>query len=646
MTELKQRDPVNRPAKNSSGGVDYGIIQLRALRQFSGAPREFWSYYLVGVGGLCGAQRCTILTGKADNSAIKDGEAPKEAGWQVLSTWNDDSQNNMKLPMPSQTLLNKAMADGMVVESANSTGEATNPASVSPGRILIRLDIGPGQPSVVMELVSRQPLVAKESTLELIFRLKLVADIPAAYQLSREYQQARRDVVRVAEVLDLTGRLQADSSYQQAAMTICNELAAKFKCSQVSMGWVDDQEYVSLESISHMWKFDRKMVMAQALESAMEEALDQDTEIVLPQADGRTEVTLAHDTYARERSLKYVVTLPIRHSGNQLGVFCCERTDEPFVEFDIWSLRLFVDHTASRLVELKRNDLWIGAKVAEYMGKLTAPIWGAEHFVAKILGLLTTSILIIVLMTTWPYRVESPFLLKTDDTYTTPAPFDGYIDDVKVKEGDLVQKKSILAKLDVRKLQMEKSSTLAEISQYTLEAENFRSQKDLAQMRIARAKQEQALSRFDQVSYQIKKALIRSPIQGVVVEGDLQKLLGAPVRQGDALFRVASLEKMYVTIDVDERDIHEIEVGMVGQVAFIGRPQEHFNIVVEKIQSVAQVRDGRNVFTVRAKITEEKVASWWRPGMSGVVKLDVGDRRIVWILTHRTVEFLRMLTWW
>jgi len=51
------------------------------------------------------------------------------------------------------------------------------------------------------------------------------------------------------------------------------------------------------------------------------------------------------------------------------------------------------------------------------------------------------------------------------------------------------------------------------------------------------------------------------------------------------------------------------------------------------------------VFLLRAEITDD-VASWWRPGMSGVAKVDVGPRNVFWILTHRTVDFFRLLLWW
>jgi len=36
---------------------------------------------------------------------------------------------------------------------------------------------------------------------------------------------------------------------------------------------------------------------------------------------------------------------------------------------------------------------------------------------------------------------------------------------------------------------------------------------------------------------------------------------------------------------------------------------------------------------------------WWRPGMTGLCKLSTEKRTLFWILTHRTVDFLRMKLW-
>jgi hypothetical protein len=96
---------------------------------------------------------------------------------------------------------------------------------------------------------------------------------------------------------------------------------------------------------------------------------------------------------------------------------------------------------------------------------------------------------------------------------------------------------------------------------------------------------------------------------------------------------------------VDERDVHEISAGASGEVAFVSRPHLKFPINIERIDPAAVVDDKGNIFLVRS-VFEDEIAEWWRPGMSGVAKINVGKRNILWILTHRTIDFLRILLWW
>jgi hypothetical protein len=37
--------------------------------------------------------------------------------------------------------------------------------------------------------------------------------------------------------------------------------------------------------------------------------------------------------------------------------------------------------------------------------------------------------------------------------------------------------------------------------------------------------------------------------------------------------------------------------------------------------------------------------AWWRPGMSGVAKINVGSRTFFWVIAHRTIDFLRLYFW-
>ncbi|MBW2623233.1 MAG: efflux RND transporter periplasmic adaptor subunit [Deltaproteobacteria bacterium] len=352
-----------------------------------------------------------------------------------------------------------------------------------------------------------------------------------------------------------------------------------------------------------------------------------------------------HEAYSREQGTVHMTSLPIRLDDEPVGVVTCERSTGPFSEEEMRGLRVLCDQAARRLGDLKRHDRWFGARFISWARESLARLLGVEHTLAKLIGLIVCAALAVLIFGRVDYRVEAAFLLKTEDLAYLPAPFDGYIHEVRVDVGDQVEKGAPLLFLDTRELLLEESTAVANQNRYMREAEKARAQNALADMRIAMALEAQAQARLKLVRYHLEHSEMKAPFSGMVVEGDLEELLGAPVRKGDVLFKIARLEKMYLELKVEERDIHEVSADAFGQIAFVSRPNLKFPMKLDRIEPVAIAEDEGNVFLVKAHFTEES-ADWWRPGMTGVAKIEVDRRNILWILTHRTVDFLRIFLWW
>jgi multidrug resistance efflux pump len=225
---------------------------------------------------------------------------------------------------------------------------------------------------------------------------------------------------------------------------------------------------------------------------------------------------------------------------------------------------------------------------------------------------------------------------------------------VPVRPGDPVQAGATLLTLDTADLELEEAAAVADLNRYLREGEKARAeaenvhitrQQALAEMKISLALADQAKARLDLARHRLSQAQLKSPFNGVLVEGDLRQRTGAPIKQGEALFKVARIDTQYVEAEVNERDVHEILNRINGEVAFVAQPKLKFPIQVVRIEPAAVAKEGQNVFTVRAAFAGP-IQTWWRPGMSGVCKLDVEKRTLLWILTHRTVDFLRLWLWW
>jgi multidrug resistance efflux pump len=474
-------------------------------------------------------------------------------------------------------------------------------------------------------------------------QLQLVGNLPGCYQAQRVAADAQLALTRFSSVLDLTAQLNAQHRYLAVAMTLCNELAARHKCDRVGLGWRDG-EYVRLQALSHTERFEKKMEAIRQLEQAMEEALDQDELIVWPPPEDDTRITRDHAAFAEAQKLKFICSVPMRVGGETAAVITCERGSEPFQEDEQRLLTLSTEMAVRRLSELKKTDRWFGARWMTAAREQLARLVGAEHTWAKVIALLVAVGLGVLFFGRMNYRVEAPFILRTEDVAILTAPFDGFIDAVPREVGDVVQAGDSLLKLDTRDLWLEEAGAAADLDRYSREAEKARAGNQLAEMRIAQAQADQAKARLDLIRYRLGQAEIKAPFAGVIVEGDLKKRIGAPLTQGDALFRVARTDRMYVECDVKEDDIHEVRRDATGEVAFASQPKLKFPVKLERIEPAAQTKEQDNIFIVRCQF-DGPMEAWWRPGMSGVAKINVGKRTCFWVVSHRTMDFLRMFFW-
>ncbi len=618
-----------REYENQEAEIAQVLEALNRVRRFDGQPQEFWPAFLEAASMLAGARFGFLLI-----------RAEDEDSWRTVSLWPVGGAGEVRR-------LGLGRVVEQIAEKSGSQGRAWV-SSVMPGVeapsglvIGIRLDLqDEGRRSVIVFFVEGAD---EEAVNDLLLRLHLAADIPSTYQMNRAADQARHDVVRFSEALDLMVVINAEKKFMGAAMALCNEVATRSGCQRVSLGWIKGA-YVRVQAISHLERFEKKMDSVQALEAALEEAFDQDEEIVYPRPEGASTVVRDHEAYCKEQGVEHMVSLPVRVDEEPVGVLSCERM-EPFSELDVRGLRVMCDQASRRMADLKANDRWFGAKAASKLREGLSWFLGVEHTFPKLLGLILAAALAFGLFGQLSYRVEGSFILRTDDLAYLPAPFEGYISEVHVNVGDIVSRGDPLLSLDTRELLLEESNALANKHRYSREAEKARAQNAPADMRIAQALVKQAEAKLDIVRYHLENADIRAPFDGVIVEGDLKELLGAPVSKGDVLFKVARLAELYAEIEVKERDLHAISEGDQGEIAFVSRPQLKFPITVERIDPVAVPKEEGNVFLVKG-VFQEAPLSWWRPGMSGITKIDVGKRNVLWILTHRTVDFFRMLLWW
>ncbi len=603
------------------------LEELAALRQFSGAPKDFWPRFLAAAARLISADVAVLLLGNP-------GKTPH---WTKIGEWDSGSGlSRVRTLFTSQLepIAERCLGKGNFVEQVDApTGSYT---------IAARLKLLRPEDEVILaaQLKDFTDAAARES----LTRLQLIADVPIAFQQNLAAQKARHDVEKFAAVLDLNVPVNEATHFLPAALAFCNGLATRFRCDRASLGWIEGG-YVKLRAISRTEQFDRQMSAAQMLEAVMEECVDQDEEILWPAPEGVTTVARDHDKFCANQKSGNIVSLPMRLDGKVVAVLTCERNEAPFNASELQQLRLACDQVARRLSELKHYDRWFGARWAVHVREYFAGWLGPEHTWSKVSAIAIVMLLALLFLVRVHYRVEGNFILRSDEAGYSTAPFDGYIDQVYTRAGDLVTNGQPLLALNRSELLLDQASAQADVLRWSREAEKARASDDIADMRIDEAQAKQAQAEVDLDTYHLNSAVIRAPFNGVVVQGDLRERIGMPVKEGDVLYEVARIDTLYAQAEIPERDVKEVLSSTKGEIAFVTQPKLKFPVTVQMIEPAAVPQKDGNVFLVR--LTPDNGSQpWWRPGMTGLCKLSANKHTLFWILTHRTVDFLRMKLWW
>ncbi len=619
------------PSDSARTTLERAARDLSELRHFPGTPKEFWPRLLGCLAHLSAASHVTFV--------IKDAAPP--GSWKKIGEWSANEGPSRFLTAFVTNLEN-------VADHGAQDGQFFFPLEQSPARgtnhfiVAVRLKLlRPEDTCVAAFLLSEVSEAAAQDTL---LRLHLAADTPQSYQINQASRQASTDVQKFATTLDLMVLINAEKRFLGAALALCNGLATHYNCDRVSLGWLEGG-YIKLRAISRTEKFDRQMAAARALEIAMEEALDQDEEIVCPPPEEANVVTRDHEKFLKEQAAGNICSVPLRVDDKPVAVLTCERQRAPFTALELQQFRLACDQAARRLSELKHHDRWFGARWAVWLKEKFAKVIGPEHTWAKVLAAVVTALLVVLFFVPFNFRVEGNFILRSDEVAYLTAPFEGYLKDVFVRVGDAVPKDGKLIGLNTADMQLEEYASVADVARYQRESEKARATKNLADMRINQALADQSKARLDLIRYRLNQAVLKAPFLGAVVEGDLRERIGAPVKQGEALFKFARIDTLYVEAEVNERDIHEILNRKTGEIAFVSQPKLKYPVRLVTIEPAAVPKTDGNVFLVRLAV-DGGPQPWWRPGMSGLCKLNVEKRTLFWILTHRTVDFLRLKLWW
>ena len=429
------------------------------------------------------------------------------------------------------------------------------------------------------------------------------------------------------------------------AHNICTLLDSELGSARVNIGLVKGLQVQTL-ALSNQLRFDKRSSQLRDMESAMEEAVDQEQTVVYPKLDNASSLlTHKHQVLSKNKEDTNVLSIPITHTTKIIGVLLLIREkSKPFTEHEI-SVLEHVAKPLGSIFTLKLRDEASMSKVFFQKAKQKMyGLFGARHLKSKFifLGLITVFLALFFYKTN--YYTYGDSTVEGAVQQMIVAPQNGFIKSATVRAGDKVEKGQVLVYMDEGDIKLEYEQLLSKQEKIRKEYQEALALRKRAKVSVLSAQIKQVEVGLNLLQEKRNRCVLKAPFTGFVVSGDLSQSLGAPVDKGDKLFQITPLGDYRVIVNIDDYDVSKIKIGQEGSLRLSGLPYDPFVVHITRITPVSEVKDGGNYFRIEASIDDANNSSL-RPGMQGITKVNIDKERLIWVWTHALVERLRLWFW-
>lgn len=446
--------------------------------------------------------------------------------------------------------------------------------------------------------------------------------------------QARPDLLVLADAALSLGR----GSKTRAAFALAQSLARASGADRVFLGLAKSSTRVVLAAASGATMINTRGDLPRAVENAFAECVLRGATLMHPLPE-----TLPPDSdVSASPLLKQALSEAGAESGLCLPLFTEEQTPSGalllcFGEGKTRGPAIALPHLreagpalAGCLAAMVRLP-----KGAAQASPLT--LWARRHKRKLQLGL--AALAMVMLLFPLPHKVTGASTATPKVRRFVVAQFDGSLKESMVQPGDPVTRGQTLAMMDGKEIELEIASLRAELDMAEKQRTMHLASGEMALVQLAALERDKLSRRITYLQGLLEQLDIVSPLDGVLLSGDLRRSVGSPLSKGQPLFEVAPLGSMVVEISVDQGDVPYVEPGMEIRAVFDTFPGRVWEGTVETILPATELRQGRYVFV--AEMTVDNPEGLLKPGMTGEADITVGRRCLAWTLLRKPVNALR-----
>ena len=231
-------------------------------------------------------------------------------------------------------------------------------------------------------------------------------------------------------------------------------------------------------------------------------------------------------------------------------------------------------------------------------------------------------------------------ILAQMDTEQLEAREDSARASLDVAEASLVQARATAEEATARAARSETLFAQGALAQDELDTNVAAARRAVASVDSAAAQVNSARGTLQEAETALRKAVIRSPIDGIVLSrvADPGQSIAASF-EVPVLFQLSkSLETMLLHLDVDESDIGQVREGQTARFRVDAFPRRTFDARIVSVRF--DPRTVNNVVAYEAVLSVENPELLLRPGMTATAEILVAERADTMLVPNRALRFV------
>ena len=461
-------------------------------------------------------------------------------------------------------------------------------------------------------------------------------------KLILQLDDSRQGFRRSTALVELFSRAAGGDDLPTSLVSLANELKEFIGCDYLVISTIKGHK-CKIEAVSGMSDTDPRSISGTALASGMRESVSLESTLVWPRQENLPDdimIASSQKELTKAMGASRCAISPLHDGhGKPVGSWALLwEKDEPIARRDLKLVEACRPHLGALVGLLKES------KPGKLRGSLRSS-WRKASLLKKCVFLSIPVLAIGAMFIPISYKVTSECQLQPVVRRTVAAPFDNVLERSFVKPGEEVQKGQILAQLDGKEIRWQLSEGMAKLGAAIKKRDDAMVRGVTSDVQMATLEAEGLKLEVERLTYQRDNLEIRSPIDGIVLTGNLERSEGVPVRTGQKLFEIAPLDAMLVEISVPDSEIRHVAAGMPVELRLESQTAYLRVSEVERIFPLATQIDGANVFICEGRVENSSENAAFRPGMRGRAKVITESKPVGWILFHRLWDFLRLRFW-